>query len=258
MTDNLELQENKRFYFSWLIDILIYPRKCFKQISSISRPLWLTPILILSILVVLNIFIAGKINTQAMLIGEVTYPPDYDYYTPEQQAQFMQAIQYKQGPVFVYVIPLVSSLLRIWIIWLLLGGLLHLATILLGGRGSAGLSLNIVAWSSVPLILREIIRIAYMLVTQNLLIYTGLSGFSPQGESGLFLFVSQILKLVDIYFIWQIALLITGVRISTGLTKYKSIFCVFLTILVIVLIQSGLAYLGNMLGNLNITRPFFF
>ena len=43
------------------------------------------------------------------MMGEITYPPDYQYYTPEQQAQYMQAIQSTQGPVFVYVLPSIAS-----------------------------------------------------------------------------------------------------------------------------------------------------
>jgi hypothetical protein len=200
----------------------------------------------------------GRIKNQAALMGEITYPTDFQYYTTEQQAQYTQAIQSTQGPVFVYVLPGATSLMRVWFGWLILGGLLHLVTTLFGGRGSTAISMNIVAWSSLPLVVREVVQIIYILITHKLINNPGLSGFSPTGDIGLPLFLGQILKLLDIYLVWQIVLLILGVRILTGINPSKSTFSVLLTILIILLLQAGLSYLGNILGNLTITRPFFF
>jgi hypothetical protein len=207
-------------------------------------------------MVVINVIVSGRLKTQAALMGEITYPPDY--YTPEQQAQYLQAIQSTQGPVFIYVLPAIASLLGVWIGWLVLGGILHLVTTLFGGRGGTVISLNIVAWASLPLVLREVIQIIYTLSTQKLITSSGLSGFIPAGETGWPLLLSQLLKLLDIYMIWQIALLILGTRLSTGLNPSKSFFSVILSILVIFMLQVGIAYLGTILGNLTITRPFFF
>jgi hypothetical protein len=198
----------------------------------------------------------GRIKNQAASLGEITYPPDY--YTAEQQAQYMQAIQSTQGPVFVYVLPAISALLGVWIGWLILGGVLHLVTTLFGGRGNTALSMNIVAWSSLPLALREFIQIIYILITKKIISNPGLSGFSSIGDSGLPLFIGQILKLIDIYLVWQIVLLILGIRVSTGLNPTKSIFSVIISVLIILLLQTGLSYLGSILGNLTIARPFFF
>jgi hypothetical protein len=120
------------------------------------------------------------------------------------------------------------------------------------------MSMNIVAWASLPLALRALIQVIYILVTKNAISGPGLSGFSPTGDSGLLLFIGQILRLIDIYIIWQILLLILGVRTTTALSLTKSTIGVLLTIFVILVLQAGLAYLGILLGNLSITRPFFF
>ena len=208
--------------------------------------------------IIINGSLVGRIKTQAASAGEISYPPDYQYYTPEQQAQYTQAIQSTQGPVFIYVLPILASLFGAWIGWLIIGGLIHLVTTLLGGRGSITLSLNIVAWASLPIAVRLFVQIIYLLITNNLIRNPGLSGFSLSGESGFPIFVNHILALIDIYLLWQIILLILGVRISTGLNPTKSIFGVLITIFIILLIQSGISYLGSMLGNMNITRPFFF
>jgi hypothetical protein len=160
--------------------------------------------------------------------------------------------------VFVFVVPAITSLLGVWIGWLILSGILHLITTLLGGRGSTAISMNIVAWGSLPFAVRAIIQILYMLISKNLISNPGLSGFSLTGDSDWILFLGQILKLIDIYLIWQILLLVLGVRLSTALPTTKSFGGVILTVAIILVIQAGLLYLGSLLGNLTITRPFFF
>jgi hypothetical protein len=255
----LSLTTNKRrFYFNWLPDVFFRPRQAFQRIASASSVVWITPLLVLSCLVLINTLVAGRIKYQAAMAGEITYPPDYQYYPPEQQAQYMQAVQSTQGPVFVYVLPSVASLLGVWIGWVILGGILHLVTTLFGGRGSTAMSMNIVAWASLPLAFRALVQIIYMLVTKNIISNPGLSGFSPTGDSGLMLFVVQILRLIDIFIVWQILLLILGVRASTALNASKSAIGVIITLCVILALQAGLGYLGSLLGNLSIARPFFF
>jgi hypothetical protein len=258
MSELLDIQKYKRLNFAWLSELMFHPRQFFKRISTITSAVWLTPLLILSIAVIINVLLVGRIKNQALLMGEVTYPPDFQYYSPEQQAQYMQAIQSTQGPVFVYMLPVLASLLGVWMGWLILGGSLHLITTLFGGRGSTVLSMNIIAWSSLPLVLREVIQICYLLYMNKLIINPGLSGFSPVGETDLPLFVSHVLTLLDIYLLWQTVLIILGVRISTGLNPGKSVFCGILTVLIILLIQSEFSYLVSLLGGLNISRPFFF
>ena len=258
MSEITYAEQNKRINFSWVPEVIFHPRRAFQRISSYSNGVWLTPLLILSFMVVINVIVDGRLKIQATSLGEITYPPDFQYYTPEQQAQYLQAIQSTQGPVFTYVLPSIASILGVWFGWLVLGGILHLVTTLFGGRGSTANSLNIVAWASLPLVLRELIQIIYTLSAQKLITSPGLSGFSPTGETGWPLLLGQILKLIDIYLIWQIALLILGTRLSTGLNPSKSFFSVILSILVIFILQVGIAYLGSILGNLTITRPFFF
>ena len=258
MTDITNIEQNKGLKLNLVPDILFHPGQAFKIITTYIKPVWLTPILILSIVVFLNIMVSGRIKNQLALSDEITYPPDFQNYPPEQQAQYMQAIQSTQGPVFTYVLPAISSLLGVWFSWLILGGALHLVTTLVGGRGSTAISINIVAWASLPLALREIIQFVYMLSSHKLIDNPGLSGFSPAGDSGWPLFISLTLRLIDIYLIWQVLLLIVGVRISTGLNITKSTLSVVATILLILIIQTGFSYLISLLGNLTITRPFFF
>jgi hypothetical protein len=258
MSDIAYAGRNKRIFFDWVPGIYFTPRRVFQKLSTFHISIWLTPLIILSCLVVANVLMAGYLKTQAAMSGEISYPPDFQYYTPEQQAQYMQAIQSTQGPVFMYVLPAISSLLGVWVGWLILGGILHLITTLFGGRGSMALSMNIVAWGSMPFALRSLVQIIFMLATHKLITNPGLSGFSPTGDSAGLLFLSQVLRLLDIYIIWQVMLLALGIQISTALNTTKSAIAVLLAVVIILMLKSGLAYAAGLLSNLSITRPFFF
>jgi len=258
MTDIAYSKPEKQNYLSWIPEVIFHPRKLFQQITAHTNAIWFTPLLILSVFVLLNVAMTGRLKSQAAQMGEITYPPDFEYYTPEQQAQYMQAIQSTQGPVFIYVLPAIASLAGVWFGWLILGGLLHLVTTLAGGRGSTAISMNIVAWASIPLAIRELVQILFMVFTKSLINNPGLSGFSFTGGASLAMFFNQFLKIIDIYLIWQVLLIILGVRLSTGLSKSKSSFTVIITILIILLIRTGLSYVTLMFSDLSITRPFFF
>jgi hypothetical protein len=258
MAETISAEHSKRITYSLIPEVFFHPRRAFHQISLYSNSVWLIPLLILSFMVVVNVIVEGRIKIHAASMGEITYPPDFQYYTPEQQAQYLQAIQSTQGPVFTYVLPAIAATLGVWFVWLVLGGILHLATTLFGGRGSTTISLNIVAWANMPLVIRELIQLIYYLSEQKLITSPGLSGFSPAGETGWPLLFSQILALIDVYMIWQIVLLLIGTRLSSGLSRSKSFFSVIISVLVILLLQVGITYLGSILGNLTITRPFFF
>src|SRR4030042_2951921 len=250
MEDIVLVNKNKRFYFEWVAEVIFHPRRAFQHISSSTTSTWLTPLLLLSCLVLINTLVAGRLNNQAAMLGEISYPPDYQYYTPEQQAQYTQSLQSPQGPVFVYVLPGIASLIGVWIGWLILGGILHLIATMLGGRGSTATSMNIVAWGSIPLAFRALVQFLFMLITKNLISSPGLSGFSPTGDSGWLLYVSQFMKLIDIYVVWQIILIIIGIRVSTAISAAKSSIGVLLTVVIILALQAGLFYLAGLLGNL--------
>jgi hypothetical protein len=258
MTDIAYTKPHNQIYLSWIPDVVFHPRKLFQQIASHTSANWFTPLLILSVMVLINVAVTGRLKSQAAQMGEITYPPDFEYYTPEQQAQYMQAIQSTQGPVFIYVLPAIAYLAGVWFGWLILGGLLHLVTTLAGGRGSTAISMNIVAWASIPLAIREGVQILYMLFTKSLINNPGLSGFSLAGDARLAIFFNQFLRIIDIYLIWQVILIILGVKLSTGLSKTKSSLTVIITILIILLVRTGLSYVILMFSDLSITRPFFF
>jgi hypothetical protein len=200
----------------------------------------------------LVVVVAGYLKTRAAMLGEIQMPRDWQFWTPEMQNNYMQAQQATQGPVFMYVMPMIGSLTGLWVGWLLLAALLHFGSTLLGGRGSMQSALNIVAWASLPFAVRDILRIIFMLSASHAIISPGLSGFASTPG-----FVSQLLTRVDIFLIWQVILLVIGFSVTDSLPRSKAVAGVAVVMLLVLLAQAGLGALTSGLGGTAVQRPFF-
>ena len=253
MTDiTLEQRPARRLDFPRLQAILFRPRRAFQELASEARASWLTPILLLTLTAILAVLVAGYLQTRAAMAGEVQLPRDWQYWSPEMQNNYMQAQQATQGPVFMYVMPMIGALTGLWLGWLLLGALLHFGSTLLGGRGSMQGALNIVAWGSLPFAVRDILRIVFMLAAGHTIASPGLSGFVTTPG-----FLSQLLTRIDIFVVWQIVLLVLGFSIADSLPRGKAAAGVIVILLLALLAQAGLSTLTSGFGGMAVQRPFF-
>ncbi len=247
-----------RFHFGWIPDVFFHPRQVFTALAELTHNTWLTPLLFLTLAAILLVLAKGMLEKQAALTGNVELPPDYQYYSPEQQAQYMQSVQTRQGAVFLYLIPGLVAVTGVWLGWLIVGGLLHLLLTLLGGRGDTASALNLVAWASLPLGLRDLVRLFFLLATQKVIAAPGLSGFVDATQGNAALFLSSMLGLVDIYLIWFILLATLGSRQATRLPLGKAFAAACTSILGVALIQALLNFGVAAMGSLSVVRPFFF
>lgn len=245
-----EKQPGHRFDFQRVVTTLLRPRQAFAATIAEARSTWLTPMLLLSLTALLVVLVSGYLKTRAAMLGEIPLPPDWQYWTPDMQNNYMQAQQLTQGKVFMYVIPLVTAWSALWVGWIILAGLLHLGSTLLGGRGSMQSALNIVAWTSLPFAMRDVLQTVYMLSASHAITSPGLSGFATSA------FLSQILARTDIFLIWNIVLLIIGFSIVDGLPRGKAVFGVVIVVLLILLAQAGLGTLISGLSGTAVQRPF--
>ncbi len=253
MTDiTLSQQPVRRFDFARVQALLLRPRQVFEQMASESRATWLTPMLVLTVTAILVVLVAGSLKARATMTGEMQLPQDWQYWSPDMQKNYMQAQQATQGPVFVYVMPLIKSLAGLWAGWLLLGALLHFGSTLLGGRGSMQGALNIVGWASLPFAVRDLLRIVFMFSARHAIVSPGLSGFVTTAG-----FASQLLSHLDVFLVWNVILLIIGFAIADSLPRTKAVMGVVVVMVLVLLAQAGLGALGANLGGTAIQRPFF-
>lgn len=255
--DDLELVPPKKLHFEWLLPVLIRPRSTFEKVAKQNNSVWLTPMLVLSILLVILALVSSPIRAMNSQMG-AELPPDFEYYPPEQQQAIVEGQQSMSGPVFTLVFPLLGSLAELWIGWLVLGSILHLTLTFFGSRSRTKSALNITAWASMPFVIRYLVQIIAILVTRQLIASPGLSGFFATDMGGFRLFLSLFFGLIDLYTIWHVILLVLGVKTVSNLTSSKAWASVLLAVVVMFLIQSGFGLLGSKLGNTGGARPFFF
>jgi len=251
MAETISNQQNiRRFDLPRVFATLLRPRQTFVATTTEARSTWLTPMLLLSVTALLLVLVGGYFKTRAAMLGEVALPPNWQYMTPDMQNNYMQAQQLTQGKVFMYVIPLLSAWSGLWVGWIVLAGLLHLGSTLLGGRGSMQSALNIVAWSSLPFAVRDVLRMIYILSASHTITSPGLSGFATNA------FLSQILAHTDIFLFWNIALLIIGFSVADGLPRGKALIGVVIVVLLLLVAQAGVGTLVSGLGGAAAQRPF--
>jgi len=244
MTDIDPSTPVRRLNFSRILSVLLQPQRTFAEIAGEASPSWLTPMLVLSISAALTVLVSGYLKARAAMLGEITLPPDWQYWTPDMQNNFMQAQQATQGAVFVYVMPLVSALVALWLGWLILGGLLHLGSTLLGGRGSMQSALSVAGWANLPFLVRDVLRVIFMLLAGHAIVSPGFSGFAGNA-----IFLSKILSQLDIFVVWNAILLVIGFSIADGLPRNKAIFGVLAVLILLLLVLAGLGALISSLGS---------
>ena len=103
------LRKQRRLRRSWLLSVLLRPREAFSQITAQADSVWLLPMVVISLAALVNVYVVGHLRQTTAAVGEVQIPPELQYFTPEQQAQYVQAFQATNGPVFVYVFPTSGS-----------------------------------------------------------------------------------------------------------------------------------------------------
>jgi hypothetical protein len=258
MTTTIIEEPQRRFYFKWIREFYIKPKSTFLKILSRLGNVWLTPITILSLSAIARELTSGWLKNQAALAGEITLPPNFQYYTAEQQAQFMQAMQSTQSPVFMFILPAMAALFGLWITWIITGSVIHLVLTLLGGRTEISTTLTIVAWASLPFLIKDIVRILFMLSTKNLIQYSGLSGLITLNDEAVTIFLSKFLARIDIYLIWYVILIIIGINLATSLSIGKTTLGILLTFIVLLSVGALIGYLLSTLGGLSVIRPFYF
>lgn len=252
------LPRPSRFHFHWVLPVLFRPLRAFAEIASQNRSVWFTPILILTLTGLLLVGAAGPVKQQALVEGGLALPQDFQYWGAEQQAQFMRAAEATQSPVFIYVFPALATISAVWLGWLLMSGILHLALTLLGGRGSTAAALNVVAWANLPYALRDLVRSGSVFGFKDLIEQPGLSGFAAAGQEFLSIFINKFLAQVDLYLIWNLALLVIGLSLATNLKRTKAFWGVLFTLLLVLSLQALTGYAGSFFTNLTVSRPFFF
>jgi hypothetical protein len=253
--DYFEEEKPKKLQFGWVLPILFKPRQTLKAIAEKNHSVWLVPLLLLMVTALVLVLVSAPVSSQNAPPMEM--PPDFEYFSPEQQEQFLQAVDMGSSPINTIVFPLLLRYAGIWISWFLLGSILHLSLTLNGSRSSNRSALNLVAWSSIPFVIRDIVQIIAILITKQLILKPGLSGFLADGALGFTAFLMAVLALVDFYLIWQIVLLVLGAQQISGLKSGKALLAVLIAVIVFLALKGVPGFLAAQLSTLSTGGMFF-
>lgn len=256
-TEIIEKSKKNPLHFEWILPVFFHPRKTIEKITSQEKSVWLTPLLVVSLLIILATLVAGPIKSNIIQMRQ-NMPEDFQYYSEEQQMQFMSAQANRTSPLFLYVFPILTSLAGLWVSWFLLSSLLHLSLTLAGSRAQNVRAYNLAAWSLLPLGVRHLVQIVAMLATKTVISNPGLSGFITGDVKGFAAFAAALLGLIDIYFIWQIILLLLGVGPLSGLKRSSAWTATAVSLLILMLLQSVPGFLSSALSGLTSSTPFYF
>ncbi len=139
------------------------------------------------------------------------------------------------------------------ITWLLVGGLTNLFSLTFGGSSHSLMALNIAAWSSIPIGIRNLMQIVYYLASGAAIQSPGLSGFvSNTSGNTLLLFSSSCWRGWISTFSGRSHYWPSGWAYWGGLARKKAVVIAVVVILVVILLQSLVGLGVNLLGNVNI------
>jgi hypothetical protein len=254
----LEPQSSRRpVQTEWIFSVFFHPKRTFQNIIANEKPVWFLPLLIISITGVLFVITNGWVKQSLGAGGIVELPQYFEYYSPEQQAQFMQALQATTGTTFVYVLPALLSLAKVWVGWLIVGNAIYLVLTALGSGLKSTCVLNIAAWAALPFGLRDLVRILALLITRTPIHSPGISGFAPTQVGAMTIFVTALFSLLDIYLFWHIVLLNVGALSDSKISAARTVPVITITLFIIVALQALISFgIASLASNLSVMQVF--
>jgi hypothetical protein len=238
----------KKIHLEWIPELCLHPRRALKTILEAETALWLTPMLVLTVLGILSVLISGPVRSRAALQSMVQPNPEMQQYlSPEQLQQMQSGLSVSQGPLFIYGFPLISTLASIWLGWLLMGGLLHLGLTLSGSRSSNRMTFNLAAWAALPLGLRLVVQTLGLLISGKPIASPGLSGFIDATTGGGAAFFGALLSQVDVYLLWQLFLIGMGVTMMGGDYRKKSLAAAAIVAGLVIILFAAPTFLSNLM-----------
>ncbi len=246
----------KRWHWDWLWRVFLRPRQVFDQIAQMEVSTWILPVLFLTVIALGVVLATGPVRMQELLAKPIEPPPDFQYWSPEMQQEYMQSAQPNPSPALIYILPAVGAVVKVWLSWVILAALVHLVLTLAGGRGSRAAEFSVVGWSLMPLAVRELVRFVAVISTQHSIQKPGLSGFIQAEAGGGAVFLASLLSFIDLYLVWQVVLLVLGAKRTSGLSTGKTVISVLVAVVLLLILQALPGFIGAQLSGLQ-TGGFF-
>ncbi len=213
--------------------IVARPRATFQRLNENGRRAWWLPALLAVIAVILPILVGSPISARVAREAVASVQTQMgETLSPEQRQQMEQAQQIAASPLIITVFPSVTGVLGLLVGWLVWAGALYLVGMVAGGHASFGALFRMVVWTWIPYALRGFLQALYILLTGQLIAHPGLSGLVA-GEQTVEkvltapptagqMVASAFLARIDLFLLWNLALLVVGTMVVTRLSARKA------------------------------------
>jgi hypothetical protein len=219
--------------------MIVRPRATLEYLNEHGGRTWLAPVLLAVLLAILPVVVAGPITARQAREAAIAIQEQMGEQweeaemSAEQQDQMDQIMSITASPLITVIFPAALGVVGLVIGWLVWGGVLHLAGVMLGGRSTFGQMFRAVTWTWLPYVLRGLLQTVFILVSGQLIANPGLSGlvqdtrpvsemvFAPPSPSQMILVA--FLSRVDLFLVWNLVLLATGVMVTARLSRRKAV-----------------------------------
>ncbi len=206
---------------------------------------WLVPLILVTIAGALSAYlIMPVVQTEGLeaMSKQLQENPDL---SEEQRAQVLEGVTNAGGITALVGAPIGSAAN----LFIQAGIFLVLTNFLLGGRGTYKKTLAVVSYGALVGIPAAIITVPLVLARKSIVVQLGPGLLLPESMHGSFLFT--FLSLVNVFSIWQFALVSVGLGITSGVeTRHAAYFVFGLWVIYLLVSAAAQNLLGGMMGRL--------
>lgn len=216
-----------------IIGIYYRPTEVFEQLKP--KTLWWVPLIIVVAVSAAAVWITRPI-VMPEIMAQMAQNPDIP---PESLPQIQEKIQ---NPLF----SLLNVFLGLPLAWLAVGLVFWGVFSMLGGKSTFVKMFAATIWAWMVSIPGSLVKVPLMFVMETAKVHTSLALILPLEMEETFLF--RLLSQVDIFAIWTISVMAIGYSAFTGIKQKKSLWAVFITWAVWILILSFVKGMTKMAG----------
>lgn len=239
--------------------VLVRPRATLEVLNQQGQRAWWLPAALVALVLVLPIVVAAPLSAQqAREALAVTQEQWGSQMSPADASQMERAASIVSSPLITVVFPSVGGLVGLVVVWLAWASALYLLSLAVGGRSNFGQMVRMVVWAWLPYALRGLLQSIYILATGQLIAHPGLSGLVADDRAlsevvlappslGQMLLTSFLSRL-DLFLVWNLALLVVGVGVVARLPRQKALLVTIGVWLVITVLGLLPALVSGFLG----------
>ncbi len=227
-------ETNSMSPWSMLVSIFYEPTKVFRAIKE--KPTWIVPLIVF--LVVMTG--ATYFMMPAAQKSQLQRIEQSDVYTAEQKAEIRTQMEASQGFAMIGVI---SSPI-VWTIFLFIavGVLMLMGNVIFGGKARFAQVFAMVILSFMTWVISGIVKTPLIVAKDSVDVRTSLAILLP-GETNSGPLYTLLNTFTDVFVIWQIVLLIIGVKVIYDFAMQKATLTVVIPTIVLAAITAGVSAL---------------